>query len=334
MRRLRRHRPVLIVLSLLITIAAPAQNTGIISASVDVNYAPAAIPQIVRLRNFNSVGLTLTGLDANGDTLSFAIVSQPLLGTLGDLDPQSGQITYTPLNGNPGTDSFSFSVSDGIATSDPVTVTLLSPPLSSIAPSTLNFGKQGLASASPAKTVTFKNSGIVPVNVATVGLAGVSQGDYNITTSALPLTLAAGKTLKISLTFTPTALGAEPASLVVTSDAVASPQSVSLNGTGVEQLTLSAAILNFGKITVGASSATKNVSLTNNTSSPVEMSTILPSGDYSFTTTCGSSIAANAHCTVSVKFTPSAKGLRVGSITINDSASNTPQIVSLTGTGG
>lgn len=58
-----------------------------------------------------------------------------------------------------------------------------------------------------------------------------------------------------------------------------------------------------------------------------------PSGDYSQTNTCGTSVAAKAKCTVSVTFTPTATGTRSAAVTITDNTSNSPQNVTLTGSG-
>ena len=56
-------------------------------------------------------------------------------------------------------------------------------------------------------------------------------------------------------------------------------------------------------------------------------------GDFAQTNTCGSSVAVGANCTISVTFTPSASGTRTASLSITDNASDSPQTVSLTGTG-
>jgi hypothetical protein len=63
------------------------------------------------------------------------------------------------------------------------------------------------------------------------------------------------------------------------------------------------------------------------------LSAIATTGDFSQTSTCGTSIAAGASCTVSVRFTPTASGTRTGSLTIASNASNSPATVALTGTG-
>ena len=57
------------------------------------------------------------------------------------------------------------------------------------------------------------------------------------------------------------------------------------------------------------------------------------SSDYQQTNTCGTSLAAGAHCSISVTFSPQATGLRIAAIQISDSAGNSPQTVNLTGTG-
>src|SRR2546422_6833583 len=63
------------------------------------------------------------------------------------------------------------------------------------------------------------------------------------------------------------------------------------------------------------------------------ITSIVASGDYSQSNTCGSTVAAGANCSISVTFTPTATATRTGSITISDNASDSPQMVSLTGTG-
>ena len=91
--------------------------------------------------------------------------------------------------------------------------------------------------------------------------------------------------------------------------------------------------LTFASQNVGSSSAAKTVSVTNETASAVSISSIAATGDYSETNNCGTSLAAGSSCTVSVIFTPTAAGTRTGTLTLTDSASNSPQKVSLSGTG-
>lgn len=60
---------------------------------------------------------TLTGSDPDGDSLTFAITVQPVHGDVTLF--VNGNYTYTPDAGFNGQDSFDFTVSDGIVTSDP-----------------------------------------------------------------------------------------------------------------------------------------------------------------------------------------------------------------------
>jgi 6-phosphogluconolactonase (cycloisomerase 2 family) len=85
---------------------------------------------------------------------------------------------------------------------------------------------------------------------------------------------------------------------------------------------------------IGTTSAAKSFTLTNTDSaSPLAIDGILNSGDYSETDTCGTSLAPLASCTIFVTFTPTVGGAISGAITIQDEASDSPQLVSLSGTG-
>jgi hypothetical protein len=77
------------------------------------NIAPVAQNQSVNVAENGSIVLTLVGNDANGDTLSYVVVSAPAHGTLSPLDPITQQVTYTPNAGYNGPDSFLFQVDDG-----------------------------------------------------------------------------------------------------------------------------------------------------------------------------------------------------------------------------
>src|SRR5205085_481666 len=72
-------------------------------------------------------------------------------------------------------------------------------------------------------------------------------------------------------------------------------------GTG-GTVTLSPSSLNFGNQTVGTTSASQAVTLTNNQSVSLSITSITTSGDYAQTNTCGTSLAANSSCTINVTF--------------------------------
>jgi hypothetical protein len=98
-----------------------------------------------------------------------------------------------------------------------------------------------------------------------------------------------------------------------------------------EGVTASPSALDFGSVATGATSAAQTVTVSNPTGSAAAVSSISITGDYAQTNNCGTSIAANSSCAVSVTFKPTATGTRTGTLTIN--AGGTTNTVSLTGTG-
>jgi hypothetical protein len=98
-------------------------------------------------------------------------------------------------------------------------------------------------------------------------------------------------------------------------------------------LSTSPASLTFASQALNTTSSPQTVTVTNTGTAAAAVSGIATTGDFSQTNTCGTSIAASASCTVSVKFAPTASGTRTGNLTITSNASNSPTTVALTGTG-
>ena len=197
-----------------------------------------------------------------------------------------------------------------------------------VSPTSLSFGNQAISTASSAKTVTVKNGQTVALTISSI----TASGDYS-QTSTCGTSLAVGAKCTVSVTFTPSALGTRTGTLTITDSATNSPQIVSLTGTGIAQATLSPVTESFGNQAVGTISAPKTVTLDNDLPSALSISSIAVSGDYSQTNTCGTSVAAAATCSINVAFSPTTTGSRTGTLTVTDSASNSPQTVSLTGSG-
>ncbi len=96
-------------------------------------------------------------------------------------------------------------------------------------------------------------------------------------------------------------------------------------------VTVAPSALSFGSVATGTTSAPQTVTVSNPTNAAAPVSSVSASGDFSQTNNCGSSIAADGSCTVSVKFAPTATGARTGTLTVN--AGGVTNTVSLTGTG-
>ena len=101
--------------------SAPATVSITVNEVVPPNERPTAAAQSVVTDEDVAVPLRLAGSDPEGATLSFAVGSQPAHGTLSGTAPN---LTYTPAAGFFGTDSFTFTVSDGELTSAPATVSI------------------------------------------------------------------------------------------------------------------------------------------------------------------------------------------------------------------
>lgn len=96
---------------------------------------------------------------------------------------------------------------------------------------------------------------------------------------------------------------------------------------------LSPSSVSFGTVSLGKSGNPRIVTLTNYQKAPLNLSSILTTGDFSQTNTCGSSLAPMAACTITVTFTPSNAGAEKTQLEVFDDAVNSPQSAALVGTG-
>jgi phospholipase C len=209
-------------------------------------------------------------------------------------------------------------------------------PAVTLSPTSLTFPTQTAGTASTPQVVTLTNSGTATLNITSLSITGTNPGDFS-QTNTCGASVAAGGNCTISVTFKPTGKNTRTASVSIADNATGSPQTVPLTGTGTF-VKLAPPSLSFGNQAVGTTSAAKTVTVTNvSTSSTLTMSGITMTGanpgDYAQTNTCGSSLAAQASCTISVTFDPTATGTRTASVSINDSGGASPQTVPLTGTG-
>ena len=102
----------------------PLCSEGTVSVTVAAppNQPPAADPATAQAVEDTQSAITLTGSDPDGDPLTFVVVVDPAHGAItGD----SSELTYTPDPDYFGTDELQFTVSDGIATSPPATVSIV-----------------------------------------------------------------------------------------------------------------------------------------------------------------------------------------------------------------
>lgn len=210
----------------------------------------------------------------------------------------------------------------------------------SLSPSSLAFGNQAVGVASAPQVVTLTNAAPPSLNITSLTITGANSGDFSETTTC-GARVAAGATCTISVVFTPSATGSRSASVSITDNALGSPQTVALSGTGTQSgVSLSPGDLNFDNQNVNTTSAPQTVTLTNTGSTTLTLTAISiaggDAGDFAETNTCGAlpaQLAVGSSCTFSVTFTPLATGSRSASLRITDNAPGSPQTVPLSGTG-
>jgi hypothetical protein len=210
-------------------------------------------------------------------------------------------------------------------------------PIAGLSPSAVTFNPQPVGTTSSQQSVTLTNNGTSALSLSNVAITGSNSGDFSQTNNC-PASIAAAGSCQINVTFTPTATGPRSASLVLTDDAPASPQTVALSGSGgLAAVRLSPSSLSFGNESVGLATAPQTITLSNTGYSTLNISSIgvtgTNTGDFSESVTCGSTLAAGANCTISVTFGPTALGARTATLTIIDDGPGSPQNAAVTGTG-
>jgi hypothetical protein len=226
---------------------------------------------------------------------------------------------------------------DGVSTPATLTLNPSAGPLT-VSPTSLSFGNQGIASTSASKNVTVTNNSGATVTISSTDISGANASDFAQSASTCRSRLALNASCTIRISFTPGAAGARSATLTITDNASNSPQTVALSGTGVQQVTLSSASLSFANQADGSTSAAKTVTVTNNNGTTLSISGTAITGtnasEFAISSnTCGSSIGSHSSCKIGTNFEPVTPGSKSATLTITDTATNSPQTVSLTGTG-
>jgi hypothetical protein len=200
----------------------------------------------------------------------------------------------------------------------------------SLSPVSLAFGSQTVASLSPAQTVTVTNSGGAPLSISQIAITG----DFDETSTCADADIAVNESCTIQIRFRPTATGSRSGVLTIYGNVPGGQVAAALSGTGVPPapIILTPVALTFSSTTVNATSAAKNITISNTTAAAIALQTPSVTGDfYLIANTCGSTLPANTGCTVAITFTPTASGSRTGIFTITDGAGT--QIASLSGIG-
>ncbi len=265
---------------------------------------------------FEVTGITPPLLLAAGQTASFSVQFQPTAAS----DP-TVTISFDGPNAQP--------YASLSATATGVTPGTLSPNPSSVA-----FGNIGVG-ANLTSTVTLLNSGQTSLAITSATLSGAG---FSMSNLALPLTLPAGATASVTITFAPTGVGNFSGSVTfaTTADAVNSNVVLNFSGAGVApgMLSPNASSLAFGSVQVGSNSNLSET-LTNTGGSTVTISQATASGaGFSVSgPTPPVTLASNQSVTFTATFAPASAGAASGALGIVSGASNSPLSIPLSGTG-
>jgi uncharacterized repeat protein (TIGR01451 family) len=221
------------------------------------------------------------------------------------------------------------------------------PPVADVSPSSLDFGNVtvGVPSASQQVTVTADADGGA-VHIGQLATTGTNATEFGIGSDQCSnTTLTAGTSCTALVTLVPLGRGLRTATLNVPDDAADSPQTVSLTGSGVAPVaSLSPASLGFGTVEIGTTSPSQVLTITNtgDEGQSLTFTSLVVGGmnaaDFAITSdgcvTAGAVLGKDASCRIGITFTPGAAGARSATLTLRDNAGDSPQIVTLSGTGG
>jgi Abnormal spindle-like microcephaly-assoc'd, ASPM-SPD-2-Hydin len=196
-------------------------------------------------------------------------------------------------------------------------------------PASVEFGQVPVGNSST-RRVLLSNATSQNVKISAYEMTGTG---FSVTGPTLPVTLNAGQSIALELTYAPVSAETDFGSLLVSGP----NRSVPLNGVGTSsaggQLTISPSVVNFGDVTVGTtekqpitmSAAKESVTVSSDASSNSQF--VLDGASFPFTIPAGKSVSFN------VAFTPKSTGNVSGSLSFTSNASDSPIKESLNGTG-
>ncbi len=198
---------------------------------------------------------------------------------------------------------------------------------------------------SPDQTVTLKNIGGATVTLSNIVSSGADTVDFGASTNCSP-TLASGASCTLVFSFAPQVSGALTAAATITETTPAATQTINLSGTGSSttfaQLSVTPVQLSFSNQVVGTVSAPQPVTITNTGTLALEPSGALTSlltitgnqsGYFVEADNCGVVLAPQASCTANISFAPQSAISASALLVVEGDARNSPQFVSLSGTG-
>jgi hypothetical protein len=199
-------------------------------------------------------------------------------------------------------------------------------------PASISFPAQAVGTGGAPQSVMVTNTGWVALTPTSISFDGDTQDFF--ATGCTGQSIAAGSSCTIQVTFTPQAAGARSAQMIVFANIAGGQLAVGLSGTGVPAggVSLTPGSLSFGQVKTGATSAAQPAQLVNTSASSISIASVSVEQPFVLSSnSCGTSLAANSSCQVTIAFAPVQAGAATGALTFVDSAGT--HRVQLSGTG-
>ena len=191
------------------------------------------------------------------------------------------------------------------------------------APCSLPFGAVAVGQTQT-QVVVLANTGQTSVTVSAINLRGADFGLPNLT---LPLTVGAGQSVALQVSFSPTASGLTQGGATITSDASNSDLELRIRGTGAkgDGVVANPSSVSFGSVLVGQSS-TLPVVLTNTRSAQVTLSALKTTGNGFAVSgpTLPLILNGGQSVTFNLTFTPQSAVTTSGSVLVSGATLNIP----------
>lgn len=315
--------------------------------------APASVAAAPTSADFGSVlvgttasrTVTLTNSGAgtanvtavNSSNSSFGVANLALPATIAPGASFDVSLTYLPSSTGSASGTVSF-ISN--ATNSPTTVSVTGSGTSGavaqigVSPASINFGSI-IVNTSANRTLTISNPGTASLSVTSAAVSGTS---FSISGATFPLSINAGGSSPLTVTFAPTTTGNKTGNITISSNATNQISPVNLSGSATAPpnplLSVSPTSWSFGQVAVGGSSS-KPVTLSNGGNATVNISAANVTGSgYSVSgITFPRSVAAGGSTTATINFAPGATGSSTGSVSFVSDATNSPAVMSVSGSG-
>ena len=309
--------------------------TSLSFGSVAVNKKSAAATVVVTNDDWHSVSI----LRISSSLPEFIVVSSAMPITLDAHGSASFQVVFEPNAAQSFSGSIVVSTKNrhGSTSTDSVAVTgtglsatSTQTYLLSGSASSLSFGNT-LVGSSASQSTTLTNSG---TGGLTISQAAITGAGFTVSGFTGAVTLGAGQSLTLKVSFAPTTTGSITGSLSVVSNATSSPATIVLTGTGVQpQISVIPASVSFANVPVGVTN-TQSLIIKNPGTANLSLTQASLAGTaFSFSgLALPLSLPPGGSSTFSVAFTPASASSFYANLTLVNNTPNSPLVVPLAAT--